>query len=131
MRKKLREIRKRVFAECRNTYSTAEAEQEINKILSAYSPDCRVEFLEDAAKIKNAYLVTSSFDRHKVSAIISRTELTGRSYENISAEWRFHNIAYNMHIKRSSAVDADIDYQQDERWYVNLITWFMDILDIE
>lgn len=32
---------------------------------------------------------------------------------NMSSEWLFHNIAYELHLKRKSTADADIEYTGD------------------
>ncbi len=120
-----------VRAHTKPHYTLKEAEDEINSVLSCYGPDCKIEFYDDAAKIRNSYLVSSEFIRHRVCAVIANTDLTPRSFENMSAEWLLHNICYRLHIKRSSSIDADLDYIRDRRFTVRLVTWVMDILDIE
>ncbi len=112
-------------------YSMELAVQEINKILNAYSEDCSIIFKEDAAKIINGYQVRSAYDRHRICHIISRTGMTERSHEHLSAEWRFHNVAYALHIRRTSATHPILDYVKDHRWYVNFVVRVMDILNIE
>ncbi len=112
-------------------YTQAEAEKEINSMLMNYGPECKIQFYNDAAKIKNSYLVRSELIRHMVCAVIANTGLTARSFENLSAEWLLHNICYHLHIKRSSAVDADLDYTRDRRFAVRILTKIMDIFDIE
>lgn len=112
-------------------YTLKEAEEEINSMLINYGPECKVEFYDDAVKIRNSYLVRSELIRHRVCAVIAHTDLTARSFENMSAEWLLHNICYKLHIKRSSAVDADLDYTRDRRFIVRLLTEIMDIFDIE
>lgn len=56
--------------------------------------------------------------------IISRTDnLTNRDYDNISAEWNYHNFMYYVPIEndwyeeniRGSATSATIDYVVDPR----------------
>lgn len=112
-------------------YTPEQAEEEINSMLINYGPECKVQFYDDAAKIKNSYLVHSELVRHRVCAVIANTGLTARSFENMSAEWLLHNICYHLHIRRSSAVDADLDYTRDRRFIVRLLTKIMDIFDIE
>ena len=112
-------------------YTLKEAEEEINSMLINYGPECKVEFYNDAVKIKNSYLVRSELIRHRVCAVIAHTDLTARSFENMSAEWLLHNICYKLHIRRSSAVDADLDYTRDRRFIVRILTEIMDIFDIE
>ncbi len=112
-------------------YTVEEAENAINSMLMSYGPECKVKFYNDAAKIKNSYLVRSVFIRHWVCAVIANTGLTARSLENLSAEWLFHNICYSLHIRRSSTVDADLDYTRDRSFIVRLLTRIMDILDLE
>ena len=112
-------------------YTLGEAKTQIDSLLSPVSPDCSIEFCDDAAKLRNSYLVHSSLLRHQVCAVISRTDITVRSFENMSAEWLLHNICYYLHIKRSSAIDVDLDYTRDRRFIVRFMTWIMDILNIE
>ena len=44
--------------------------------------------------ITDSYLVTSRYDRQYVSELLTRTGLTQREYDNLSAEWFGHNVAY-------------------------------------
>jgi len=50
---------------------------------------------------------------------------------NMSSEWLFHNIAYELHIKRKSTADADIEYTSDCRPYVYIPTKVLEILGSE
>ena len=123
----------KIDEEIKDGYTTEEAKDEIDGILSKYSGDsesskCRIEFNESAAKITNSYKVTSRYDRQKISEIIRRTGLTNREYDNMSAEWLGHNICYTLHIKRQSTKDVDIDYDGDERFYVRAGAKALEIL---
>ena len=123
----------KIDEEIKDGYTTEEAKDEIDGILSKYSGDsesskCRIEFNESAAKITNSYKVTSRYDRQKISEIIGRTGLTNREYDNMSAEWLGHNICYTLHIKRQSTKDVDIDYDGDERFYVRAGAKALEIL---
>ena len=123
----------KIDEEIKDGYTTEEAKDEIDGILSKYSGDsesskCRIEFNESAAKITNSYKVTSRYDRQKISEIIRRTGLTNREYDNMSAEWLGHNICYTLHIKRQSTKNVDIDYDGDERFYVRAGAKALEIL---
>lgn len=48
----------------------------------------------------------------------------------MSSEWLFHNIAYELHIKRKSTADADIEYTGDCRPYVYIPTKVLEILGV-
>lgn len=50
---------------------------------------------------------------------------------NMSSEWLFHNIAYELHLKRKSTADADIEYTGDCRPYVYISTKVLEILESE
>ena len=69
--------------------------------------------------------------RHKVCEIIARTGLTERTYENLSAEWQVHNVAYKVGIGKASAKDVSLDYAKDPRATVRLSSDLFDKLDIE
>ena len=112
-------------------YELDAAEREINAILSKWSPDCRVVFKEDAAKIVNGYYVRSVRDRHRVCRIIAATGLTERSYEHLSAEWQLHNMAWDLRFFPSRAADADLDYGRNSFWLIDVVVWIMDALNIE
>ena len=50
---------------------------------------------------------------------------------NMSSEWLFHNIAYELHLKRKSTADADIEHIGDCRPYVYIPTKVLKILGSE
>ncbi len=111
--------------------STRKAKRQIDEILKRYGSTCEIEFRETDAEIRDSYLVTSKLDRHLICEIISRTGLTGRSYEDLSAEWEFHNAAYKANIERGSAKDVSLDYGQDPRRIVRWATKILDFFNIE
>lgn len=112
-------------------YTESEAAELINAILEPWSPLCRISFGDTAFKISYSYMVKSWRDRHLVCAILAHTGATSRGCESLAAEWRFHNIAYGLHIRRRSARDVDLDYERDLRMLVRAVTALFDLLDIE
>lgn len=56
-----------------------------------------------------------------VSTITARNITTLRM-SNMSSEWLFHNIAYELYFKRKSTADADIEYTGNCRPYVYIPT---------
>ena len=126
---------KRIDKEIKKSYTQVEATEEINKILESYSHDknTKVVYSDNNFKIKNSYKVKSRYARQKVCKIVSRTEgiKFNREYGNMSSEWLFHNIAYELHIKRKSTADADIEYTGDCRPYVYIPTKVLEILGSE
>jgi len=118
---------KRIDSEVQSSYTPAEATAEINGILGNYSETSYVSFGSEGVHLEDSYMVDSRYDRQKVSTIIRNTGLTERSVINIAAEWKFHNVAYDLNIKKESAEDADIDYVEDPRWYVNAITGLFEV----
>ena len=119
----------------KKSYTQVEAMEEINKILESYSHDknTKVVYSDNNFEIKNSYKVKSRYARQKVCKIVSRTEgiKFNREYGNMSSEWLFHNIAYELHLKRQSTADADIEYTSDCRSYVYIPTKVLEILGSE
>ena len=124
---KLQEIEEQV----EDFYTEDEAVALVNGILEPWSPLCRLSFGEDAFKITYSYMVKSWCDRHLICAILAHTGATERSFENLAAEWRFHNIAFRLHLQHRSARDVVLDYTRDPRWPVRAVTAVLDWLDIE
>lgn len=108
-----------------------EAKKQIDVILQRYGTGCTIEFRKTDAEITDSYLVNSKLDRHLICELISRTGLTNRTYEDLSAEWEFHNAAYKSNIERSSAKDVSLDYGQDPRRIVRWATKIFDFFNIE
>lgn len=110
------------ISKLKENYGLEEAKELIDRILSAYSDKCKIVFFEDNAEITDSYLVNKMHDRQLVCEIIRRTGITDRDYEDMSAEWEFHNVSYNMHFKRESAKDVNLDYAGDPRKSVRTAT---------
>ena len=111
--------------------SREEAKERIDAILRHYGETCTIEFREYDAEIIDSYLVTSQADRHLICEMIVRTGLTGRDYEDLSAEWEVHNTAYRLNFARKDAKDVSLDYHGDPRKSVRLATKIFDKLDLE
>ena len=65
-----------------------------------------------------------------VSTITAKNITTLKMF-NMTSEWLFHNIAYELHLKRKSTADADIEYTGDCRPYVYISTIVLEILGSE
>lgn len=132
MTKQEKELRLREIEEqIEDFYTEAEATAIINEILEPWSPLCRLTFGETAFKITYSYMVKSWQDRQRICAILAHTGATSRDCENMAAEWRFHNVAHALRLRRRSARDVDIDYERDNRWYVCAAVALFDWLELE
>ena len=131
MKKRVKKNRPAIFRFLPERLSPEEAKRQIDDILRRYGESCSIIFRETDAEIKDSFLVDSKLDRHLICEIISRTGLTRRSYEDLSAEWEFHNAAFNANIERGSARDVSLDYGRDPRWIVRWATKIFDIFNIE
>lgn len=127
MKENVREL----FSHLKAHYTVEEAKETIDKILLKYDPRCVIAFRRTDAEIIDSFKVDSMDDRHVICEIIARTGVTKRDYEDLSAEWEFHNAAWAAHVKRSSAKDVSLDYGADPRWVVRFATKVFDVLDIE
>lgn len=122
----------KINKEIQEKYTKESAKNEIDKILGDYGDDVSATFNDTGVEITNSVKVKSRYDRQKISTIITRTEnVTKREFDDISAEWLFHNIAYDLHIKRDSAISANLDYSIDSRWYVVGATDLLEIFGWE
>jgi len=113
------------------SYTKEEAKNAIDTLLRPYSESCLISFRKKDAEIIDSYLVDSALIRHRVCAILARTGVTRRSYEDLCAEWLLHNLSYKFHFMRKQSRDVSLDYDGDPRFLIRLLTFFMDKLDIE
>lgn len=124
--------KRKINKEIQTSYSKETAKEEIDEILHNYGDDVNATFNDSGVEIENSIKVNSRYDRQKISTIITRTEsVTNREYDVLSAEWLFHNMAYALHIKRDSAISANLDYTKDSRWYVICVTDLLEIFGLE
>lgn len=126
----LRRHRLSVEKELKERYSVEEALEAIDAILAAHAPDCKAGLFEKELEIRNGYRVRSKRDRLKISLILSRCGLTEREYDNIAAEWLLHNLAYDFHFLRASAMHVALDFGRDKRWEVNVATRLLEIIGL-
>lgn len=120
-----------LFLDLKERYSPKDAKALIDHELAKYGPACRITFYDTYAEIVESWKIKSTAERHRICEIVSRTGLTERTYENLAAEWEFHNVAYDVHFMRESAKDVALDYKGDPRRSVRLATDLMDKLNIE
>ena len=82
-------------------------------------------FRNNHAKIKNSYRFESKADCYAVVLAIksyarqNKIEIT-RSNTEMVGELRLHNFLYQIGYKPDETGDADLEYIQDRRWYVNV-----------
>ena len=104
--------------------------EKISEILRTYGDDCAVTQEPGRVKLANSYRIRSRKERLRVCSILADSDLTERSAKNLSAEWRFHNVAYDLHLRRASAKDADLDYVRDERRIIRVGTKIFELLHL-
>ena len=124
---------KKIEKELKDYYTQEEAKAAIDEYLSKYklgSDDVYLEYTTEGYKIHNSYLVKSRYDRQYVSMILSRTNMTNREYDNLSAEWFGHNLMNFLHFDSSTA-NADLEYYGDGRWWIRDATKVLELLGFE
>ncbi len=114
----------------RPSYSQEEAAQTIARLLDGYAAPCTLRFYDNRLNITNSYQVHSRRKRLAVCAILAATPPTARRAESLSAEWLVHNLAYDLHVRRRSARDVDLDYLTDRRWMVRAATRLFELLHL-
>lgn len=112
-------------------YTLEEAKEEIDSMLRKYGETCRIDFRKKDAEIADSYLVRSMADRRRICAVIARTGITGRNKNELSAEWRVHNVSYRVGFMKSHSKDVSLDYERDPRGAVRLATWIFKKLHLE
>ena len=89
-------------------------------------------FGSSAVKISSSYTYQTKEEIFEIVMFIRfYAEQNGytvsRSNTDLYGEFRLHNILYDMGFYRSYTADADLDYVEDPRWYINaaskLIGW--------
>lgn len=76
-------------------------------------------------EIVNSYKVKSRYSRQYICEILSRTTLTDREYDNMSAEWVGHNLLAGFY---SGAKDVNLEYDEDPRWWIVFGSKFLEVL---
>ena len=80
-----------------------------------------VAFTPNGAIVRDCYLLSRE-ERYRTAVYINREwrrmGIHHRSAQSIESEIQLHRISYLLGIKKGQAKDADIDLEEDERFYV-------------
>lgn len=118
MEKKLAES----IADLKEHYTPLEAKELIDGLLTKFGKSCRIDFRKKDAEIIDSYLVKDVDARRLICEIIARTGITKRQRDDLSAEWRVHNVSYQIGFLRWASKDVSLDYNKDPRGVVRLAT---------
>lgn len=87
----------------------------------------------DSIKITNCHLLTR-IERLRVLSYIKNQlvtdKITYRSINNLEAELKLHAVLYKLNIYSDRTKDADLEFDEDSRWYVRTVTILFQILGI-
>lgn len=119
------------IAELKETYTAEEAKELIDGVLSAFGEECKITFRKKDAEIIDSYKVNEKEVRLYVCEIIARTGLTGRTRDDLSAEWELHNASWHAHVLRRAAKDVSLDYNHDPRTVVRAATFAFKTLNLK
>ena len=85
-----------------------------------------LQFNKDSVKVKDSYLQDDSGRVYIVSFIYrygrNRGDTISRPFSEMLGEFSLHNVLYRIGYKREQTADADLNYVQDDRWYVNFFS---------
>ena len=88
--------------------------------------DINASFYSNSVNIKDSY--TFNFEE-RVDALNKLLDFAEdnnieiqRSLKKLESEWFVHNVCYNLGIEKDRAKDVDLDYVEDQRWYINFAT---------
>lgn len=109
-----------IFKELKERYAPEEAKELIDGMLSRFRQTCKIDFRKKDAEIVDSYLVKDINVRRIICEIIARTGMTKRSHEELSAEWRVHNVSYRLGFMKRHSKDVSLDYSGDPRGVVRL-----------
>jgi len=84
--------------------------------------ECEIVFLPDAARVMDCQRFDRK-ERFEIAAYVDeswrRMGLTHlRSVQSLEAELAFHVFSYRLGIEKERAINADLNRDKDERWYV-------------
>ena len=94
---------------------------------AAGGEDIYMQFGERSVKIEKSYLnKDSATQTHVIRFIFYFAKAKGiviqRQFTDMLGELRLHNFLYRIGYKSENTADADLDYDGDDRWYVNIIS---------
>jgi len=111
-------------------YTQEEAAAQIEALLQPSVPECKVIFYSNRVQILSSCHVRSRARRMEVCRILAHCGVTQRSAEDLSAEWVFHNIFWDLRLFRGATRDVDLDYRGDSRLPVRMGTALLRIFRI-
>ena len=86
----------------------------------------RCKIYGDRVKLFDSYAVSKSkfkYELDKLYNLHPTCRLWYRSTGSLINEWRSHNLAYKLGIKRDKTKDCDLNYEL--KWYQNLCYWIV------
>lgn len=88
-----------------------------------------VELTDDFISLKESYRLNYN-DRIKVLSKIKKVISTDRSIRNLEAELVMHTVLYKMGLFKEETKDTELEFNNDERWYVRVATIIFQMLGI-
>ena len=83
----------------------------------------KLSFYNNHVQIEKSYHFNFDERMETLEYFISYTKdnnlLMSRDIKSLESEWYIHNVCYNLGIKKDSSKDVDLEYIEDNRWYVN------------
>lgn len=86
----------------------------------------------DSVRVTNCHLLTR-IERLRVLSYIKNYLVKNkiyRSINNLEAELKLHAVLYELNIYSDRTKDADLEFDEDSRWYVRTVTILFQILGI-
>ncbi len=84
------------------------------------------DFYSNSLKIYNSYQYNFEERVDALNQLLTYAQNNdikiSRSLKKLESEWYIHNMCYSLGLEKERAKDADLDYVEDERWYVNFAT---------
>lgn len=117
----------KIFNSAENDFNYEEREKGNVELVLNQSERVTLEFNETSVTVSNAYRFD---DRPEMVEIIrfiryysekSGVEIT-RTNSELWGELRLHTALYKMGYSKEHTLNAEIDYEKDERWYVNIVS---------
>ena len=92
-------------------------------------------FGTESVKVKDADKVSGLQEQTKVilfiqEYLLKQDKRLSRKTTQYVGEYRLHYFLYKLGYKRAQTKDADLEYEQDSRWYVNAVSRWVGWLGI-
>ena len=95
----------------------------------SFSANTEININKDSVSIKNCYKLNRK-ERIELMSNIKKQIVSDRTINNLEAELALHSTLYKIGLFKSRTKDAELEFEEDKRWYVRVGTIIFQILGV-